>query len=466
MQALIESPEYLKASEELKSAMMAWARGDRLDWQNVASQRRRVFELNHRHYYHNIPAYRRLCERENLGEVATFAQITSHLMIADDIFKSYPQQLLDKRDFSGMNAWLREISTFPCEDLGPIDTIDEWITALNAQGLHLVFSSGTSGQMSFVPRDARTWKAFLELPYLYLPQLLGRRGVISRVKTWLVRFLAKVMAPDQFVALIKRFGMRDIDGFFMNFSGGAQGIQLVGQEAGKMTRTAHFLYQTEMSPTAVRAIIRGPRNEREEMIVENFLQATVKDKNANYERIIGELESSTHPVMLFGTPYLVKELCEKVWLKRGRLPLPTGSHVIYGGGWKSFDGARIPESELLALIQNTFGLTHDHVFEGYSMTEVNGLMVKCEANAYHVPPHMEALILANDLTISESSVGTLALLDPFATSYPGFLITGDNVKLDRGRCRCGLEGHTILQVERAPGREVKGCGGIMATINL
>jgi hypothetical protein len=84
-----------------------------------------------------------------------------------------------------------------------------------------------------------------------------------------------------------------------------------------------------------------------------------------------------------------------------------------------------------------------------------------------VPPFLEAVVYDESLSIQRGDDvrGTLGILDPFATSYPGFVLSGDNVRLFRTPCACGLPGPTILKVERSPGKEVKGCGGIMATVN-
>jgi hypothetical protein len=56
-------------------------------------------------------------------------------------------------------------------------------------------------------------------------------------------------------------------------------------------------------------------------------------------------------------------------------------------------------------------------------------------------------------------------MDPFAVSYPGFLITGDAVQSTYRPCECGLAGESLLSVGRAAGAEIKGCGGIMATVS-
>ena len=61
--------------------------------------------------------------------------------------------------------------------------------------------------------------------------------------------------------------------------------------------------------------------------------------------------------------------------------------------------------------------------------------------------------------------GMLAFLDPFALSYPGFLIAGDRATLDFGSCGCGRSGAFVEgEIERAPGAEVRGCGGVLGSI--
>jgi hypothetical protein len=90
-----------------------------------------------------------------------------------------------------------------------------------------------------------------------------------------------------------------------------------------------------------------------------------------------------------------------------------------------------------------------------------------------VPPHLETIILDDALEPAKGGrngegddvTGILGVMDPFAVSYPGFLVTGDDVRKTTAQCPCGLPGDTFLKVGRAAGAEVKGCGGIMATVN-
>jgi acyl-protein synthetase LuxE len=458
--------------QELVRLTLAWSIDGEVDEARAASLRREAAALNHRHYHRSIPFYRKLCERARIREEPpTFETILRELMIPDDVFKSYRPSLLESRDFKGMDAWIRNISDRPIdgddEDAGDIDA---WIERLAASGLHLVFSSGTSGRMSFVPRWAESWDAFVSLPYVYMPGLLAQRGVLPFGLMMLLGALAPRLKPETFLDLVQRFALRDFDGYFLNFAGGNQGIQLVGQEAARLVRSACFLYEAKMSATAVKSIIAGPKNELERRQVEAFLETTVHKKDDNYARFLGRLKGSIarrHKVMLFGTPYLLKELAERIASSEGAMVLPKGSQVTFGGGWKSLDGSRISEAELISLVSRTFGLDRAAVLEGYSMTEINALMLKCSAGRYHVPPFLEAVVFDEALEpmTGADATGALGVIDPFAISYPGFLITGDHVRLVRGECECGVSGPAILAVERSPGREVKGCGGIMAAVN-
>ena len=50
-----------------------------------------------------------------------------------------------------------------------------------------------------------------------------------------------------------------------------------------------------------------------------------------------------------------------------------------GGGWKSFDGQRIPQEELLALIEESLGISPDLVIDTYATAELNCVLMSCSA---------------------------------------------------------------------------------------
>lgn len=68
----------------------------------------------------------------------------------------------------------------------------------------------------------------------------------------------------------------------------------------------------------------------------------------------------------------------------------------------------------------------------------------------------------NNEPVGYGEEGRFAFLDPAANSYPGFIITGDKVKLLDGCPECEREGIVIKdEISRMVGAEAKGCGNLM-----
>jgi hypothetical protein len=457
--------------DQLLLDSMRWAAGGRFDVAAADRTRRSVLRTNHRRYRETIPLYRQLADRAGARDDASFETLARTMLLPDGIFKSYPQSLLDARDFAAMNRWLRTLFHRDIAfSVDGIETVDDWLAALGKNGVHAVYSSGTSGSLSFVPRDDQSWELFREAPLHYAPMLLARRGVVGPWKAALAQLAGRTLSTTRFMQLFKRIGFGDLDGIFLNFNGGNQGIQLVAQELAKRVRRASFLYPSPISATALRTLARGKATALERAKTEEFLETTVRRKDDNYDRILRAARTAIadgQRVMVFGAPYLVKEMCDRVIASGKRLVLPPGSIIGYGGGWKSFDGERLSEPALLELVERATGVRKDAVVEAYSMTEIGALMMKCGHGRFHVPPHLETIILdaALEPVEGDDAKGILGVMDPFALSYPGFLITGDCVHRVRSPCACGLAGDSLLSVGRAAGAEVKGCGGIMATVN-
>jgi hypothetical protein len=120
----------------------------------------------------------------------------------------------------------------------------------------------------------------------------------------------------------------------------------------------------------------------------------------------------------------------------------------------------------VATIAERLGLAEARVLEGYSMTEVNVFTVRCDHGRFHVPPLVEPVILDEALQplVGADLRGIFGFLDTLATAYPGFIASGDEVHLIDGPCPCGLSGPAVVEIGRARTRELKGCGGVMASL--
>lgn len=468
------APESLPQLRTLQLELIAlardWALRRPFDPERARQMRRQALLLAHDHYRAHIPAYRRLAEEERIGALDTLDPIIERMMSTDDLFKSYRQQWLDDGDFAAMTNWIAELHHRPLAlDVSGVDTIDGWVERLEAADVRPVYSSGTSGTFSFIPRDVASLARVRTASTGYLlPQLLYDRigGSLERL---LVGVAAQWLTPEPFERMLRAVSPRSYDGIFLDFRQGRTGMQAIGREAAPVFRRRTFLYDGDLSAATLRSVARGPRSDRDRDNIARLQEETVSKRETNYNRILDAMRLSIadrRKVFMFGVPFQLKELCEHA-LQTGReMRVRDGSMVLFGGGWKSYSGERIPRPELMQLVADAFGIPEVRVVEGYSMTEINVMMVRCVHGRFHIPPIVEPVIFDEELlpVAGADLRGTLGFLDPLASAYPGFVISGDEVHLVDSPCPCGLLGPAVTEIGRAARREVKGCGGVMASL--
>jgi hypothetical protein len=458
---------------ELIKQAQAWALKKGFDPERPRALRQQAILANHQHYLESIPAYRKYAQEEHIVQLDDLAPIKHQLMFPDDIFKSYDQRWLDEKNFTRMNAWLSEIHHQRVDvDVADIDSIDAWIERLATAGIQIIYSSGTSGNFSFIPRDTANMELFRAASLSYLVPLLTPKLLTSTLQQFFVRLAYQQLSVETFIKTGRQtggLGLANFDAVFLDFHHGHTGNQTLEQELTHLFHKNSFLYETNLSPTVLRLATRGPKTEADRTQLLALQEMVIGQKEQNYVKIIAQLKQSImdgHKVFIFGTPYQLKELCGTLGTHGGNLKLKEGSLILFGGGWKSFSGEQIPRDQLLGLMNEALGLPPELILEGYSMTEINVFMLRCEHGRFHIPPLIEPVLYNEELAVIEGDDlrGTLGFLDPFAISYPGFIITGDEVHFVNGACACGLSGPAVTEIGRARQREVKGCGGIMASL--
>ncbi len=428
--------------DELREITRLWNRGENWDEDKTRALREEAVLINHKRYIRNIPAYRILAEEVGVGEDLSDVEIIkTDLMSTTDIFKSYDPALIDNSDWQQMTEWLRSIyhKDIP-GDFSKVKKLEEWLEKLLENGVNILTSSGTSGNYSFVPRDDLTRSELMNNSITVLQPVLG-----------LIQDLTQ------------------FDAALLSFKSGSAGVQAVSNGIANAVQNSYYLYDMHMPADAVRILQRGATNEEEQKFLDEFQRVMVTEKDIRYEVMLDNIRESIkngRKILLQGVCFQLKELCTMA-VRQGIVKLPEGSVLLFGGGWKTFEGEKIGKPELLKLIESAFGLKKDRAIEGYSMTEMNTMMTCCEEGRFHIPPLMEPMVFDEDLMPmqNQGNTGLYGFLDPFAMSYPGFLISGDQIDLWHGECVCGRKGYAIDgEIRRAPGKEVKGCGGIMASV--
>ena len=447
-----------------------WASGAKINLTQARELRNDVILHNHAHYLDNIPLYRKLAEEQGCGKDIDMQTIKRKLMFTADVFKSYEQVWLDDGDFARMTQWLSGIYDKRIDvDVSGAKTIDEWIERLDTNGAHVVYSSGTSGEFSFIPRDKQDWELSRTANINCLSPLLAGRIAGNVLSQQWLKSAVKLVSPAAFASMAGKRGLPDFDAFFLGFRQGRMGNQALIEELAPLFRHRYFLSDTNITGTALRALRRGVRTDEEQQQLSKYMEEIVGKEDTHYLRLIDNIRQSTkdkQKVIIFGAPYQFLRLCEAVNGQKQQLTLPGSSFALFGGGWKSFTGETISRKTLVSKLSDSLGIPPPMILEGYSMTEINILMLRCEYGRFHIPPIIEPVILDEELNplSDKDAKGAFGFLDPLAVSYPGFIISGDYVRMIDGECDCGLTGPAITEIGRMPGSEVKGCGGIMASM--
>ena len=223
----------LEAQKSIAALYEPWVQGEKIDRDRLRALHDTATVAAHRYYVESIPVYRKLAEELGLVECDDSETIRAELASTDHLFKSYPQEWIEARDFESMTEWVRQITPSRARPkLEDIETIEQWLAAMHEAGWILRFSSGTSGHLSFVPREALTDRSLMHFTIRQWVQMAGR----------------------------KPLPLNEFDGYFMVFAGGYQTISAQGAMLGKLCRSATFMYPEASNADLLRLGGQGTAN--------------------------------------------------------------------------------------------------------------------------------------------------------------------------------------------------------------
>jgi Acyl-protein synthetase, LuxE len=381
------------------------------------------------HHYNNNGFYHNYCTTRGVspGDIKTVDDLLKIPLIPDLTFKQYPEG----KDFA---RWVESVYTGDLPKVvirGSNPTFDEVINAFNASEMVVTYSSGTSGRFTFIPKDQKTF-------------LAGEYGLAKGV--------VNMYAGDLF----------DTDGYLL-LPNPAKTNVFVGKVTSvyfDMLSDVQMAIDRELTTKIIQTAMSGGRGLKGRIfaIVQNRTQTKMID------RIIQWLERHDKvggKVSLVGAPYILYFVMNKLQADGKSFDFDEDSLVVTGGGWKVQEHVRMPVEDFRKQVHDVLGIPETSCLDLYGMVEGNAFMVQCPEGHYlHVPyTYCKPMVLGNDLKPLEyGESGRFAFLDALAGSYPGFIITGDQVRLLEHCPVCDRPGPVLEpEIHRAEGEEVRGC---------
>ena len=227
----------------------------------------------------------------------------------------------------------------------------------------------------------------------------------------------------------------------------------------------HFLTDRPLTLDIVR-ILSGQKNGIGDKIKFMFIKKAMQKGQIKLLNLLKEIEKKRKQVYILTFPYQLNDLMNLMEEEGIYLNLRnTNSVIITGGGWKIYENKKISSQKFAKRIEEFFGIDENNYRDVYGLSEMNGLALECEERYKHFPPWIYPLIIDENNEIKESGEGRFAFIDPASNSYPGFIITGDRLKLLDSCPECGRNGFVIEgEITRMKGEESKGCGNLMREI--
>jgi hypothetical protein len=172
-------------------------------------------------------------------------------------------------------------------------------------------------------------------------------------------------------------------------------------------------------------------------------------------------EKTTDVIGLEGGPFLILELMETLEREGKRFEFGERGMIGTAGGWKVSEDKRISAADFRKRVEEVLGIPETNCWDLYGSVEMGGVVNTCpEGHYFHTPyTWFKPLVLGEDLKpVGYDEWGRFAFLDGLAGSYPGFIITGDEVRMLEHCPVCDRPGPVLEpEIKRAKGEEVRGC---------
>jgi long-chain-fatty-acid---luciferin-component ligase len=383
-----------------------------------------------RHYNLN-GFYHKYCEEEGVtpDDIKTYDDLEKIPLIPDLIFKQHPSG-------KGFAYWLTVIFTgdlpkVVIKDANP--SFDDVINAFNAAGINVTHSSGTSGRFTVLPRDART---LLDFQYSLCKLTVCLSDDLSIHHT--LSLVPKATQSNLTISYAAAY-MSDL------YDDVSNPFDL--QISVDMTLNAMTAQEQEQAPPSA--------GESQRKIVESAI------------KWLERYEKTADTIRLVGTPFLIFEVMDTLERQGRRFEFGERGRVLTGGGWKKL-GGNISVESFRKRVEETLGIPETRCLDLYAMSEMNTIALTCpEGHYFHLPyTWLKPMVLDKSLTpASYGEPGRFAFLDGLGGSFPGFILSGDEVRMHERCPVCDRPGPVLEpEIHRAKGEEERGCSAVLSRV--
>lgn len=382
------------------------------------------------HFKHNS-MYRNFCLEhgvtpENILSVEDLEKIP---LISDRFFKDHPPG----KDFA---TWIANVFTGPLPRVvipNSNPSFEDVIQAFNSAGLVIAYSSGTSGRQTVIPRDRHTFN-------------LSEYAIARSVLTMIYPQYDPAMSGYLLMPNPRKTNV---------YAG------KVAEVYFDTIQEVHVAIDRQVPADMVRMTMSGEKG-----LKPSLVRLMLKiNSNRMIDRIIRWLEdnhNTNRQLAMVGAPFIIWSVMNRLRAQGRSFDFSNRAGIITGGGWKVYETERLPVEEFRRQAQEVLGILPEHCLDVYGMVEGNGWMVQCPEGHYlHAPyTYYRAMVLDPDFKpLGYGEWGRFAFLDAAAVSYPGFIMTGDLVRMLEHCPVCDRPGPVLEpEVRRASGEDLRGCG--------
>jgi hypothetical protein len=405
-----------------------------------------------------IPALKKLADRQG---VDTIDRIEDILPVCFDhrVLKNYPIRIIENRDFAKLTTWLDKLTAHDLTqiDLTGLTTIEEWLGRLEAYGMLVTYSSGTTGKLSFVPRsqdEFGPWKF-----HFYNVNIAS--GGVNHWNTKLPTFFPGYRGGYQ--TMLKMMSM-----FNMEMAGGPEHYYTLYDThipADLMALSGRLQSAEDKGEIASLGLEPALLEQRDKMLEQG--RRREQDMEAWFSKLIEQFKGQR--VKIGGTFSDLYRVARTGLDKGIKCEFAAGSVLQGGGGMKGYKDA---PDDWEDQVKDFFGIAR--MGNQYGFSECIGNAPLCDAGFFHLPPYSVPLLMDKDgNAMSREGVqkGRLVLVDPIPLSYWGGFTSGDEVTVHWDEdCPCGWKsprvGKTIRRFAENEGGDDKiTCAGSQQAYN-